>query len=252
MRSRMKILITVKTYPSPSQRHEEIVCTAGVLENGNFIRLYPIDYRSRPYWQWYSKYQWVEVDVEKHDKDPRPESYRPIGEIKPIGKPISPSNNWALRKDIVLKRDIPTMCYLKGRPQTEVSLGIIKPRIVEDFFAEQVEREWKDKITERMQQLKLFGRDKAPLEKLPYRFSYGFTCEEPSCKGHNMMIEDWEIGELYRKMRDKHGEKLACDKVRERFLDTLCAENIDTYFYVGTVLKFGTWIILGVFWPKKQ
>jgi hypothetical protein len=31
----------------------------------------------------------------------------------------------------------------------------------------------------------------------------------------------------------------------------MCASNIDTHFFVGTVLSHGTWVILGVFWPKK-
>jgi hypothetical protein len=33
-----KVLITVKTYPLPSNKYEELVCTAGVLEDGRWIR----------------------------------------------------------------------------------------------------------------------------------------------------------------------------------------------------------------------
>jgi len=97
-----KILIVVKTYPTPSTRYREIVCTAGVDEDGNWIRLYPIDYRFIDYSQWYKKYQWIEVEVQKHPRDPRPESYRPIGNIKIItSKPIPTTNNWAERKRYV-------------------------------------------------------------------------------------------------------------------------------------------------------
>jgi hypothetical protein len=63
-------LITVKTYPHPSKSHLELVCTAGVLEDGSLIRLYPIDYRYMPYWKWYRKYQWIEVEVTKNEKTP--------------------------------------------------------------------------------------------------------------------------------------------------------------------------------------
>jgi hypothetical protein len=31
------------TYPDPSASHKEIVCTAGVTESGEWIRLYPLD-----------------------------------------------------------------------------------------------------------------------------------------------------------------------------------------------------------------
>lgn len=44
-----RVLVTVMTYPQPSLRYDEIVCTANVLEDGSLVRLYPIDYRYRPY-----------------------------------------------------------------------------------------------------------------------------------------------------------------------------------------------------------
>ena len=41
---RLKVLITVKTYPIPSKKYDELVCTAGVTESGDFVRLYPINF----------------------------------------------------------------------------------------------------------------------------------------------------------------------------------------------------------------
>jgi hypothetical protein len=67
-----------------------------------------------------------------------------------------------------------------------------------------------------------------------------------------MMIADWEVGQLYRKMRDDCGsEQTAICMVKQRFLEQICAPEIDTHFFVGTVLPYHTWIVLGVFWPKK-
>jgi len=40
--ARTKVLITVVTYPLPSRSYDELICTAGVLENGNWIRIYPV------------------------------------------------------------------------------------------------------------------------------------------------------------------------------------------------------------------
>lgn len=51
----LKILITVKTYPIPSTKYDELVCTAGVTEEGEFIRLYPINFRDLPYDQQFKK-----------------------------------------------------------------------------------------------------------------------------------------------------------------------------------------------------
>jgi hypothetical protein len=40
--ARKKVLITVTTYPLPSRSYDELVCTAGMLENGEWIRIYPV------------------------------------------------------------------------------------------------------------------------------------------------------------------------------------------------------------------
>jgi len=248
-----RILIIVKTYPVPSMRYRELVCTAGVREDGSFIRLYPIDYRYRPYAEWYQKYQWIELNVERNEKDPRPESYRPFPgtEIKCIGQPLPTTDHWAERKRCVLAQGTQILCHLQELPQQSRSLGIIRPRTVKDLIAEPVESEWTPKQNEMFKQLDLFGPNRGPLEKIPYRFVYVFQCEHPRCKGHRMMIEDWEVGELFRKMRDQHDDRTAVQKVIDRFLGTICAENIDTHFFVGTVLEHNTWIVLGTFWPTK-
>ncbi len=254
MGEKLKLLVTVKTYPLPSESYQELVCTAGVRDDGSFVRLYPVDYRYRPYCQWYKKYQWIEVEVEKNMKDPRPESFRPVPgtRIKTLGERLSTKDNWADRKKYVLASGVETMCGLQEKPPEECSLGIIRPREVLDFVVEPTERDWKPEWKGLFLQQKLFGPDQKPLEKIPYRFSYRFRCEASGCIGHKMMIADWEVGQLYRKMRDDYGsEQTAIYMVKQRFLEKICAPEIDTHFFVGTVLQYHTWIVLGVFWPKK-
>ena len=254
MAERTRVLITVKTYPIPSLSHLELVCTAGVLEDGRFVRLYPIDYRYRPYWGWFKKYQWVEAELERNEKDPRPESFKPMHDsvIRPIGEPLSSKQCWAERKRFVLAGGTRTMCALQQQPQRVCSLGIIRPKSVDDFVVKPVARNWKPEWQALFVQQRLFGPNQKPLEKIPYKFSYVFHCEEPGCDGHKMMIEDWEVGQLYRTMRDKYrDEQVALQKVTDKFFGTICAPDIDIHFYVGTILQHGTWVILGAFWPKK-
>jgi hypothetical protein len=76
---RIRFLVTIKTYPTPSIKHTEIVCTGGVTSEGRWIRLYPVPFR---YWdrqQQYRLYDWIEVNVRKRPfaKDKRKESYEP-------------------------------------------------------------------------------------------------------------------------------------------------------------------------------
>ena len=84
-----RVLITVKTYPNPSTRYDELVCNAGFLETGEWIRVYPVKFRALPYDQQYSKYDWIELDLVKQTSDVRQESFRPrLGideEIKTVG-----------------------------------------------------------------------------------------------------------------------------------------------------------------------
>lgn len=71
-----KVLITVKTYPTISGKYDELVCTAGFLEDGTWIRIYPVPFRKRAYTEQYKKYDWIELDLVKNTSDFRPESYR--------------------------------------------------------------------------------------------------------------------------------------------------------------------------------
>lgn len=100
-----RVLIAVKTYPTLSEKYDELVCTAGFLEDGTWIRIYPIPFRKLSYDKRYSKWQWIELDLVKNTSDFRKESFRPANidnEIKIVGE-IGTKNGWAKRKSIVLK-----------------------------------------------------------------------------------------------------------------------------------------------------
>ena len=50
-----KVLVTVKTYPTLSDKYDELVCTAGLREDGSWIRIYPVPFRKLDY---QNRYQW--------------------------------------------------------------------------------------------------------------------------------------------------------------------------------------------------
>lgn len=98
------VLITVMTYPHPSKGYQELICTAGITEQGEWIRLYPIDYRYRPRKQQFRKYQWIEVELlhQPFNNDRRKESRKPILEtIRILGEPLSTKNGWRERRQII-------------------------------------------------------------------------------------------------------------------------------------------------------
>ena len=259
-RQSFKVLITVKTYPIPSKEYDELVCTAGVTESGDFIRLYPINFRDLPFSQQYKKYQWIEVIAEKHKgRDVRKESYRPdCDSIKILGEPI-PSNpgNWSERTRYALAKKARSMEDLYDQQKADrTSLGIFKPKRVHDLVISKDNSKWKTSFTAALRQARLWETrtvSKEPPRKVPFKFHYYFECDDLRCnRKHQMMIEDWEVGALFWRMVNQgasHEE--ASEKVRDKFLSELCGPDKDTHFYVGTILAYpNTWVVIGVFYPK--
>lgn len=66
-----RVLIAVRTYPTPAAKGAETSCTAGITEDGEWIRLFPINYRQLEPEQKFHKYDWVTVRVAKAS-DPTP------------------------------------------------------------------------------------------------------------------------------------------------------------------------------------
>jgi len=264
-----KILITVKTYPTLSEKYDELVCTAGFKEDGTWIRIYPVPFRKLDYKNQYRKYQWIEMDVEKNNRDFRPESYRPCNIEKDftVCGEIDTRHNWAIRKSIVLKHVHTNMTDLIAEakdPSVGTSLAVLKPTRVIDFVWEASDREWDkrklDAIAGNQAQGNLFEQEsKSRLfqiaKKLPFEFSYIFTTEDG--KERKMMLEDWELGMLYWNcLRDAHGDEAsACRKVKEKYFDYMYQKR-DLYFFLGTTQKFhnvgpNPFIIIGTFYPPK-
>jgi hypothetical protein len=262
-----KVLITVKTYPTLSNKYDELVCTAGFREDGSWIRVYPIPFRKLEYDKQYRKYDWVEIDVERNNSDFRLESFKPtsIDTAFKIVDHIDTDNCWQLRKDIVLKNVYTSLTKLIAEAKDEkkyTSLAVFKPKEILDFTIEDTSREWDkeklDILKAKAQQLNLFKNSENPFEvvsKLPYKFSYKFRDEDN--RESTLMIEDWEIGALYWNSLNRHemNEAKACADVRKKYFDDF-AKTKDLYLFLGTTRVFHTiapnpFIIIGTFHPKK-
>ncbi len=253
---RTRVLVTVMTYPHPSLKYQELVCTAGITEAGEWVRLYPIDYRYQSNDKRFRKYQWIDVDLfpTGEGNDNRKESRKPVlDSISIVGNPLSTNDAWAARRAIIDKMPHHTHKELTALfDADQTSLGILRPKIVHDLEIRQADPDWKPEWQQLFSQLTLFGPPQKPLRKLPYSFHYKFECEDDT-KPHYAMCEDWELGVLFLKEFDRLGsEEAAAESVKRRFLGELCASTKDTRFFMGTFFPYNTWLVLGVFWPPKQ
>jgi len=256
----LEVLVTVKTYPIPSAKYDELCCTAGVTEQGEFIRLYPINYRDLPWEQQFKKYQWIEVVAQKHGRrDVRKESWRPDpATVRLLGQPIptGPGGDWSQRGRTVLRNVAGSMEDLRDRQKNDqTSLGIFRPREVSDLVVTPVSSEWKPSFLAALAQARLWenrGTSRVPPRKVPWRFQYRFRCDDPRCTGHRLTNEDWEVGALYWRLVDQGATpEEAATKVKKKFLDQICGRDKETYFFVGTVLAHPkSWVVIGTYYPK--
>ena len=262
-----KVLITVKTYPTLSKKYQELVCTAGIRDDGQWVRIYPLPFRKLEYEKKYQKYQWLALPLVKNESDPRPESYKvtDISKIQTIGQPIGTQQAWQERKQIIFEKNIPytdlSQVIEKANNNT-LSLAIFKPTQILDFVIEEAAREWKqedlDNLTQQASQFYLFQTEEEVknefmiVDKLPYKFSYKF--KDCAGKESTLMIEDWEIGMLYWNcLKQSQGnEKQAINQVRKKYLEAFSKKDI--HLFLGTTRQFHGWaknpfVIIGVFYP---
>ena len=107
MFSLVEAVIFGKTYPEPSRRYYETVCTGALrLTDGKPIRLYPVPLRYMRDDAQYKLWDRIEVMVDRSPKDQRPESFKIDPErLRRLGHVHTDSDGWARRREI-LERDL--------------------------------------------------------------------------------------------------------------------------------------------------
>jgi len=263
---KQKVLITVKTYPALSSTYAELVCTAGLTEDGRWIRIYPIPFRRLKDYYQFRKYTWIELPLVKNCKDPRPESYHPanLQEIQVL-EPVGTTHQWQRRKEIVFRASIYSnmTALIEKAKKNVLSLAVFKPSKIKDFIWKEDDREWDEakfrKAVQIFQQKPLFTEEEykdtfrfAP--KLPYKFFYLFEDEEG--RESKLMVEDWEAGALFWNcLKKEREEQAALQKVKQKYLDSF--QKNDLYFFLGTTRQWhqispNPFLIVGVFYPPKS
>lgn len=269
---RVKILITVKAYPAISKKYNETVCTAGITEEGKWIRIYPIPFRQLDYDKQFRKYEWVELELVRNKSDFRPESFRPkdllLSDLSSYGLVDADGNTWAERRKYVLRKVYTNLEQLISEAKDKsigTSLAVFKPTKIIDFIHEETKREWDSEkiayLKSKKLQFNLFDNNDEEditefeiVDKVPYKFSFRF--EDETGKPSTLMIEDWETGMLFWKSLVRHmgDEKKACEDVKKKYFDDF-AKTKDYYFFLGTTKKYhkiapNPFVIIGDFRPK--
>lgn len=181
-----RILITVKTYPTLSTSYGELVCTAGLREDGTWVRIYPVPFRQLQEYQKFEKYRIIEAGISRNKRDPRPESHKvDTGSLTLTETILSTKDAWRERRNWVLHRgevfDDLTELIERANTENSLSLATFKPSEIIDFKAEPQSPDWDEKKIVALQALSNQGElfpEWEPAEltklvsKLPWKFSY--------------------------------------------------------------------------------
>lgn len=260
-----KILILCKTYPHPSESYLELTCVAGIKENGELVRIYPVPFRHLAGEQKFKKWQWIEADTAIAKNDSRKES-RKIPDITTIKLLdfIGPDQGWYLRKQAI-NAAISYTSYdslMADFHAKYISLALLKPLRIIDL---QIEADKKPNWTEQ-EIAKLKGdsrqtafdfqddsiklRESKMLEKIPFVFRYIYEYEhEGEIKTRKTIIKDWEAAALYRNCVASHGKDWQ-KPFRQKLLTELSQKDM-TFLMgnIGSVPK--QWMIISLIYPPK-
>ncbi len=166
-----KVLLTVKAYPEHCRKLGYCVCIAGITDNGEFIRLYPVSnltFLNRNF----KKYTWFEVQCQKaSEKLNRKESYHINNDKIDILQHIDNNNKWEGRNNIILPLVSSSLEKLMNQyNKDKTSLGIIKPNLI-DFIIDDKPTEDEKNII-RYTQKTLYNEDIKPVDNIPFIFRY--------------------------------------------------------------------------------
>lgn len=255
-----RILIWGKTYPELSTKYGETVCTAGCLEDGSPVRIYPVPFRHLKKEEKYKAYQWIEAPIRRRSgKDPRPESYGIRAEKIMSAERIKPDDGWMARRKVI-ERDtswhFDTARELKkSQRQSDQSLGIVPVAKVTDVYVEERSPEKEEEHVQKLEAIRsqkdLFQTERTPWldfqkHRICVRWYCGKTPDNPhsDCNGHDMNILDWGLGELTR----REGPEKARQKI-----ESICnPRKNELKFFLGNMQRYPqSFTIVGLWYPKR-
>lgn len=264
---KLKILVLVKTKPIPSKKYTEIVCTAGIREDGTWVRLFPIRFRQLPKEHQFHKYQWIECYGYRPDNDNRPESYHINTDrgLTCLGEPLDTKGKWECRRQAVLDKTQPkvyeSLRELKADGvANKVTLAVFHPTTKRLVCEKPKKPEDPERIAAAMAAVMApdlfednsWREDFKLCEKVPFDFKYEVTDSEG--EKAKFTILDWELSSLfYHAMHDRNKtEEEAKAEVFQKYRDEFCKKSIDLHFYMGTMNEShkrhfeNPWSIIGV------
>jgi len=233
---RERALVLVKALPHDS-KIGETVCCAGVTEDLQWRRQFPIRFRhlkDKKFGRW----QWIEYDWRKPSDDLRSESRRVQEDSIRPGGVMPPKERARFLSPLVVGS-------VKEAAERGCSLALIRPRDVRFSCIKktiaQVEAE-RASFAHAASQKSFFDDELKALEPCPYEFKFKYRTDDGT---HDSTCADWETAAMYWKFERLYGEAEAVRRIGAVFGEEYPAKGVA--FAMGTHSRYPTtWLLIGV------
>lgn len=233
---RERVLILVKALPHDS-RIGETVCCAGVTEDLQWRRQFPIRFRhlkDKKFQRW----QWIDYSWRRPSDDRRAESRRVDEESIVPGGVIPPAERAGFLTPLIVGST-------KEAAARGQSLALIRPEDVQFSCrrkdAAQIAAERRI-FAHAAAQHSLFDDELVALDPCPYEFRFRYRSADGR---HDNACADWETAVTYWRLEKSHGEVAAVQRMKQLFGVEYLRKGVA--FALGTHSRHpDTWLLIGV------
>jgi hypothetical protein len=232
-------IVIVKAVPHASKKHGETVCCAGIDLHGNWLRLYPVSFRSLDEGQKFGRWDRIRFKWRKPSDDHRIESHRVDQDSLEIVGEIKRSERQSFLSNLIVTS-------LERERAAGRSLALLKAKIL-DFKIEK--RSDKEIASETVRfaalhsQKDLFNtKSIIPYQPCRYSFKYRYQTDDGIREG---TCQDWETEATFYNWEKRYGETQALTAIQRIFGEEWPSK--------GMLLAMGThslypdvWLINGV------
>ncbi|WP_407194616.1 hypothetical protein [Bradyrhizobium sp. STM 3566] len=233
-------VIIVKAAPQVGRRHGETVCCAGIDIYGNWLRLYPVAFRTLDHSRRFGRWDLIRFKWRLPKDDHRLESRRIDQDSIEIVGALKPSE-----RSKFLSKAIVTS--LNSERQARRSFALLKPLEVNSFRYEKKSKsdidEEKETFDAIRAQTDLFSKHVVrTYTPCPYLFKYRYRTDDGVREG---TCQDWEIEATFHKWSRRYGEAKALAEMQRVFGKEYPSNGM--LLAMGThSLHPDTWLINGV------
>lgn len=231
------MIVLVKALPHAGSKHGETVCCAGVTENGEWRRQFPIPFRRLQ--GKFKRWDIIEYEYRLPDNDRRPESRRVQEDTIRIIRSVPEKERAQFLATVVVS----STSIAASRGQT---LALIRPRKIQFKPKKKTPSELaSEQQAYRLaaSQTSLFDKELAELQPCP--FSFKFTYEDEAGVAHTSTCDDWETAAMFYNFEKRIGEKAALEAMRKTFEEDYPAKGMAFAMGVHS-RRQEQWLLVGV------